>query len=154
MKAIRGFRGRNRWLSNFSPAQVTLDGMVFGSVEGAYQAAKTLDLEVRAQIAALPKPGQARRFGRRLNVRDDWEKVKLSVMEDLLRQKFAHADLRQKLLDTGDAYLEESNAWRDFFWGVCDGKGENHLGKLLMRIRDELRYSGASRTGKDHEMAP
>jgi N-glycosidase YbiA len=135
MNAIKGFRGRSRWLSNFWPARVTLDGMVFGSVEHAYQAAKTLDLDHRRTIAALAKPGQAKRYGRKLKVRDDWEEVKLVVMEDLLRQKFAHPDLRQKLLDTGDAYLEESNVWQDFFWGVCDGKGENHLGRLLMTIR-------------------
>jgi len=126
-------------LSLYRPAEVTLDGMVFGTVEGAYQAAKTLDFEVRAQIAALPKPGQAKRYGRKLRVREDWEEVKLAVMENLLRQKFVHPDLRQKLRDTGDVYLEEGNTWRDFFWGVCDGKGENHLGRLLMKIRNELR---------------
>src|SRR5271170_7502939 len=127
MNAIKGFRGRYRWLSNFWPARVTLDSMEFGSVEHAYQAAKTLDLEVRAQIAALPKPGQAKSHGRKLEVRDGWNNMKLAVMEDLLRQKFADAELRQKLLDTGDTYLEESNVWQDFFWGVCDGNGLNHL---------------------------
>jgi|ERR1019366_3668919 ribA/ribD-fused uncharacterized protein len=146
MNAIKGFRGRYRWLSNFWPADVILDGMVFGTVEGAYQAAKTLDLTHRRTIAGLAKPGQAKRFGRKLKVRDDWHEVKLKVMEDLLRQKFAHPDLRQKLLGTGDAYLEESNTWRDFWWGVCDGKGENHLGRLLMKIRQELRE-------QSHEMA-
>ena len=139
MKAIKGFSGRYRWLSNFWAAEVTLDGMAFGTVEGAYQAAKTLDVDQRRVIAGLAKPGQAKRYGRKLKVRDDWEEVKLAVMENLLRQKFAHPDLRQKLLETGDAYLEESNAWQDFFWGVCDGKGANHLGWLLMKVRDELR---------------
>ena len=146
MNAIKGFRDRFRWLSNFWPAELTLDGMVFGTVEGAYQAAKTLDLDHRRAIAELAKPGQAKRYGRKLKVRDDWHEVKLKVMEDLLRQKFSHPDLRQKLVDTEDAYLEESNSWRDCFWGVCDGKGENHLGRLLMKIRDELR-------GHGHEMA-
>jgi len=139
MNAIRGFRGRYRWLSNFWPASVTLDGIVFGSVEHAYQSAKTLEVDQRRIIGGLATPGQAKRYGRKLKVRDDWDETKLAVMEDLLRQKYAHADLRQKLLDTGDAYLEEKNAWQDFFWGVCDGKGENHLGRLLMKIRDELR---------------
>ena len=138
-QAIKSFRGPYRWLSNFWPAQVVLDGIVFGSVEHAYQAAKTLDLDHRRAIAGLAKPGQAKRYGRKLQVREDWEQVKLAVMEDLLRQKFSHPDLGQKLLDTGDACLEESNVWRDFFWGVCDGKGENHLGRLLMKIRDGLR---------------
>jgi N-glycosidase YbiA len=138
MNAIKGFRGRYRWLSSFWPAKVTLDGTDFSSVEHAYQAAKKLDVDQRRAIASLAKPGQAKRYGRKLRIRQDWEEVKLAVMEDLLRQKFAHAD----------------HAWRDFWWGVCDGKGENHLGRLLMKCRDELRDSGASRTGKNHEMAP
>ncbi len=137
-QTIKGFHGRYRWLSNFWPAEVTLDGMVFSTVEGAYQAAKTLDLDHRRAIAGLAKPGQTKRYARKLKVRDDWQEVKLAVMEDLLRQKFSIPDLRQKLLDTGDAYLEESNSWRDFFWGVCNGVGENHLGRLLMKCRDEM----------------
>ena len=139
MKEIRGFRGRFRWLSNFWTSEVTLDGMNFSSVEHAYQAAKTLDHDHRRTIAGLAKPGQAKRFARKLRLRDDWNAVKLAVMENLLRQKFVHAHLRQKLLDTGDAYLEEKNSWHDHFWGVCNGVGENHLGKLLMKIRGELR---------------
>jgi N-glycosidase YbiA len=141
-KAISHFRGPHRWLSNFWPAKVTLDGMEFSTVEHGYQAAKTLDMAVRAQIAVLPTPGEAKRMGRKLEVREGWDGMKLKVMEDLLLQKFADADLRQKLLDTGDAYLEEQNTWEDFFWGVCDGKGENHLGKLLMATRNDLRSKG------------
>jgi len=141
-KAITHFRGPYRWLSNFWPAKVTFDGMEFSSVEHGYQAAKTLDLAVRRQIAALPTPGQSKRHGRRLKVRDGWDSMKLVVMEDLLRQKFADADLRQKLLGTRDAELVEGNVWGDTFFGVCDGKGENHLGRLLKVIRNELRNKG------------
>ena len=83
-------------------------------------------------------------MGRKLQVREGWDSIKLTVMEDLLRQKFAAADLRQKLLDTGDAELVEGNVWQDFWWGVCDGKGENHLGKLLMAIRNDLLSKGES----------
>lgn len=144
MNAITHFRGEYRWLSNFWPVTVTLEGMDFPSVEAAYQAAKTLDLEVRAQIAALSRPGEAKRMGRKLNIRDGWDGMKLQVMEDLLRQKFADPELRQKLLATGDAHVEERNTWDDRFWGVCDGEGENHLGRLLMLIRDELRSKGES----------
>src|ERR1700677_1422695 len=103
-KAITHFRGPYRWLSNFWPAKVTLDGMEFSSVEHGYQAAKTLDLDVRSRIAALTTPGEGKRMGRKLVVREGWDGMKLAVMEALLRQKFADADLRQKLLDTGDAY--------------------------------------------------
>jgi len=141
MSEIRGFRGNHRWLSNFWPAKVTLDGIGFLSVEHAYQAAKTLDLDQRRHIAGLATPAQAKHYGRKLRPREDWELVKLKVMEDLLHEKFLEPRLREKLVRTGDAYLEEKNSWRDFFWGVCHGKGENHLGRLLMQIRDDLRAS-------------
>lgn len=61
-------------------------------------------------------------------------------MRDLLRIKFNddHFGYRQKLIDTGDAYIEEDNKHHDTFWGVCDGEGENQLGKLIMEIRKEL----------------
>ena len=60
-------------------------------------------------------------------------------MEEALRKKFSDPGLRKALLDTGDEYLEEGNTWRDEYWGVCNGIGKNRLGKLLMKIRDELR---------------
>ncbi len=61
-------------------------------------------------------------------------------MYRLLRAKFTqNSEIRQKLLDTGSAYLEETNYWHDTFWGVYNGNGENHLGKLLMLVRDEIR---------------
>jgi N-glycosidase YbiA len=90
----------------------------------------------------LPTPGKAKQMGRKLQVRDGWDGMKLQVMEALLRQKFADPVLRQKLLDTGDAHLEEGNSWGDVWYGVCNGVGENHLGKLLMAIRDDLRSKG------------
>ena len=83
---------------------------------------------------------EAKRLGGRIPIRYDWESVKLDVMETLLRDKFTrHADLRILLLDTGDRELVEGNTWDDRFWGVCEGVGENHLGRLLMKIRAELR---------------
>ena len=136
---IKGFQGENRWLSNFWPAMVTLDGISYPTTEQAYVAAKTLDPEIRKQIAALTTPGKAKRFGRRIEVRPDWENVKLAVMEDLTRQKFNIPELKEKLLATGDAYIEETNRWGDKFWGVSGGVGQNNLGKIIMKVRDELR---------------
>jgi len=73
-------------------------------------------------------------------MRNDWEEVKVSVMRDLIRQKFKPgSELSDRLLDTGDWLLEEGNTWGDTFWGVCDGVGENWLGRLLMERRGELR---------------
>lgn len=62
--------------------------------------------------------------------------MKLSVMRDLLIQKFTHDDLKALLVATGDARLVEGNSWGDRYWGMCDGTGSNHLGQLLMEVRE------------------
>ena len=136
---INSFEGPYRFLSNFYPAEIEFEGMTYPSVEHAYQAAKTLDTEVRKKIAAIPNPGDAKRMGRAQQVRADWEDVKFDVMEKCVRYKFTHhPDMKEKLLATGDAYLEEGNTWTDRIWGVYQGQGENRLGKILMKVRKEL----------------
>jgi predicted NAD-dependent protein-ADP-ribosyltransferase YbiA (DUF1768 family) len=89
----------------------------------------------------METPSQAKWEGRKIPIRKDWEDVKLDVMESLLRVKFADLELKQLLLATGTAKLIEGNFWGDTYWGVCAGIGRNNLGKLLMKIRDELRES-------------
>jgi len=138
-QTIKEFQHEYRFLSNFWPASVQLQGLWFPTVEHAYQAAKTFDLKEREAISYLSTPGEAKRAGRRLLVRPDWEEEKLLIMEDLVKQKFQSPSLRAKLLETGDAKLEEGNYWRDRFWGVYNGQGANHLGKILMKIRDEIK---------------
>lgn len=140
---ITAFSGEHRWLSNFWPVDVTHEGVGYSSTEAAYQAAKTEDVKIREEISRL-SAAEAKRFGKRVTLRRDWESVKVSVMRDLLRLKFAVPDLRERLLATGDAQLVEGNWWGDRFWGVCDGRGENHLGKLIMEIRDEIRAGGVT----------
>lgn len=134
---ITSFTGENRWLSNFWPATVMLDNVYYPSVENAYQAAKTLVLEDRVAFRACTA-AQAKKLGRKLKVRQDWDNIKISVMRDLLSQKFTIAELAEKLKATGDANLVEGNTWGDTFWGMCDGKGHNHLGTLLMFIREQI----------------
>lgn len=137
---VLGFNKEYRFLSNFYPAVVEYDGLEYSSTEHAYQAAKTLDIGARRTIRESQKPGDAKRLGQKCKMRSDWEEIKLSVMEDLVRQKFSKSkDLKERLLATGDSYLEETNTWNDTFWGVCKGKGHNHLGKILMKIREELK---------------
>ena len=137
---IAEFQGDYRFLSNFYPAEVVFEGIAYPTVEHAYQSAKTLDMDERKRIAALKTPAEAKTEGRKLKLRDDWETVKFTVMEDCVRYKFTHnGELRDKLLATGDKILEEGNTWGDRIWGVYQGQGENHLGKILMKIRDELR---------------
>ncbi len=135
---IERFDGQYRFLSNFWPAIVKYEGITYPSVEHAYQAAKTFDRSARASVAALDTAGQAKRAGRGLVMRPDWDLVKLDVMRELLVQKFSEQTPRQLLLATAPAELIEGNSWGDHFWGVCGGEGENYLGKLLMSIRDSL----------------
>lgn len=135
---VLGFWGPYRFLSNFVPVQVELDGITFKSVEHAYVAAKTTDPKTRRFIAHTETPGEVKRYGRKINLRPDWDTVKFQVMRGLLIQKFTTAPYEQLLLNTGNAYLEETNTWGDVIWGVCKGVGENNLGKLLMQIRTAL----------------
>lgn len=141
---IAEFQGEYRFLSNFYPAEVVYEGITYPTSEHAYQAAKTLEVNERKKIAAIATPADAKKAGRALKLRDDWETVKFVVMEDVVRYKFAHHDdLRQQLCDTGDSYLEEGNDWNDRIWGVYQGVGENRLGKILMKIRAELQAAAA-----------
>jgi ribA/ribD-fused uncharacterized protein len=137
---ISEFKGEYRFLSNFWPCQIYYEGMVYQSVEHAYQAAKTTNVYVRRQIADMPKPSMAKRLGKTIPLRDDWENVKFHVMLSLVYYKFAfNKELREKLLATGTEELQEGNTWGDTFWGVCNGVGENKLGKILMLVRGALR---------------
>lgn len=144
MPEIRSFSGAHRWLSNFWPCPIRLGGALYPSTEAAFQAAKTLDGRERAEIAAATSPGSAKRLGRKVTLRADWEQIKLDVMRACIEQKFAREPLRSKLLATGDAELVEDNTWGDRYWGVCDGRGENHLGRLLMVVRANLRQEPLS----------
>lgn len=134
---IDKFEEENWFLSNFYPSPIVYEGIAYPTVEHAYQAAKTLDMRARQKISLLRSPNAAKKMGRIVDIRADWEEIKLAVMYDCLRLKFADPILKQKLLDTGSVQLVEGNWWGDVFWGVCKGKGQNHLGKLLMRIRSE-----------------
>jgi ribA/ribD-fused uncharacterized protein len=136
---IDSFRGEYRFLSNFALVNVTLDRWQYPSVEHAYQAAKTIDLSERKGVQLQTTPGKAKRAGQKVTKRDDWERVRIDVMHDLLRQKFAQEPFRTQLLATANEKLIEGNTWGDTFWGVCEGDGQNWLGRLLMRVRTELR---------------
>lgn len=134
---ILQFKDEYRWLSNFWPSKVTLDGVTYPSVENAYQAAKTVIKDERKFFVNCTS-GQAKRRGKEITQREDWPFIKIAVMRDLLIQKFRDPILKQKLIDTGDQRIREGNNWNDKFWGVClkTGVGNNHLGNLLTEIRD------------------
>ena len=142
MAIIDSFSGEYRWLSNFYPSPITMpDGLTYPSVEHAFQAHKSDVLRERKAFCSpkAPTAGQAKRMGRKLKLRKDWESIKLAVMEEAVWRKFEDPDLRERLLATGDVQLVEGNTWNDRFWGVCRGKGQNHLGRILMKVRDKIR---------------
>lgn len=138
---IKGFFGEYRWLSNFHVCTIFNEQhfRAYSSTEAAYMAEKTLDFRIKDKFETLT-PKEARKYGQEIELRPDWEQIKIKVMYKVNVQKFTrHADLRQKLIDTGDKYLEETNWWRDKFWGAHFGEGENNLGKILMYIREGIK---------------
>lgn len=141
---IESFRGEYNWLSNFCyfNKPMLYDGMSFPTNEHFYIAMKTLCKEKRLEVANHPAKG-LKAFGRSLVIRDDWEGIKLDVMLFGLRYKFSNSNpaLRDKLIATGDMYIQEGNYWNDKFWGYClkTREGENNLGKLLMQVRNEIK---------------
>lgn len=141
MNVINNFHGEHDYLSNFRPARITWEGLTYLNAEAAFQAAKVLTDEERMPFTVLP-PNKAKRMGRQVKLRADWEQVKTQVMEEVVRAKFTqNPDLAALLLATGDAELIEGNTWGDTCWGVDirTGRGENRLGKILMKVRAELR---------------
>jgi ribA/ribD-fused uncharacterized protein len=138
---VYGFFGRYAFLSNFHPSPIVVDGITYPTVEHAFAAAKTHNTEIKGRIAQASSPGDAKKLGRGLQLRSDWEAVKDGIMLDLVRRKFAaHPELAAQLLDTDDAELIEANYWNDRYWGVDSktGAGRNQLGKTLMIVRDKI----------------
>jgi len=133
--AIDKFHEEFDWLSNFFPCQVKFEGLTFTSSEAAFQAAKCADQNEREKFVNL-SAGRTKRLGKKVNLREDWNRVKIDVMREVLICKFSqNPELKEKLIATGNEELIEGNNWNDRFWGVCRGVGQNHLGKLLMDIR-------------------
>lgn len=140
---INKFDGQYAVLSNFAESVICHEYIFYPTVEHYFQAMKTLDLKQRGWIASAPTPGEAKRRGRAVQLRPDWEEVKDEVMLEGLRLKFKIPALREALLETQSAELIEGNTWHDREWGVCNcpkcgGVGKNKLGKLLMQVRSEL----------------
>jgi ribA/ribD-fused uncharacterized protein len=141
LNSILFFKHDFRFLSNFYPCKLVYDNLIYDSSEHAYMAQKTLDPILREKIRLTLKPGDAKRLGSKIVLREDWEEVKLQIMYEVVLAKFIQNNsLKELLLSTGDRYLEEGNTWGDTFWGVCNNHGENCLGQILMLIR--LQFKG------------
>lgn len=134
------FTGEFDIFSNFYLCPVVVDGIKFQSTEHAYQTLKTADPEWRKKIRNAKTPGIAKRLGRQCPAHTNWDHIKRDVMFNCVLNKFSqNDDLKAKLLATGEEHLEEGNTWGDTFWGTVNGKGENHLGTILMEVRKILR---------------
>ena len=138
---INQFSGEYAFLSNFYPSPIAYDNskIVYPTVEHYFQAMKTFQSDEHEAIRIATTPGEAKRLGRRCTLREDWENIKDEVMHRALKMKFKDPELRAKLLATGDEFLVEGNTWGDRYWGVCEGRGLNKLGQLLMIVREECR---------------
>ncbi len=134
---ISNFRGKYAFLSNFYEVPVSYHGYTFGSNEAAFQAAKCPN---RAKEFVSLKPAEAKKLGRRVELRPEWEYIKERVMFEIVLNKFnQNPQLAKMLLATGEEELVEGNTWGDRTWGVCDGVGQNRLGKILMKVRGLLK---------------
>lgn len=134
---INDFRGIFRFLSNFAEVKITIEGMTFNSTEAAYQALKTEDLSIRSKFVSL-SANEAKKFGQTIPLRKDWDQIKNIIMFKVNFQKFSQEPYKTLLKRTNDSHLVEGNTWEDTYWGVCNGVGENNLGKTLMSIRNRL----------------
>ncbi|MCP9491556.1 MAG: NADAR family protein [Solirubrobacteraceae bacterium MAG38_C4-C5] len=136
---IERFSGDYAFLSNFHPSTVAFDEALYPTLEHAFQAAKSTSRRERQEIREAPTPARAKRLGRRVALGGDWEARRVGVMRALLVDKFTrHPELAARLAATAPRRLVEGNDWGDRFWGVCDGRGLNQLGRLLMAVRDQL----------------
>ncbi len=143
MKPITSFGLEYKFLSNFYPCSIRWCGILFDTAEHAYQAEKTLDVHERMSIALQSTPGRAKRAGQKVTIRPDWEHIKVETMEAIVTVKFRqNPSIMNMLISTDDADLIEGNLHHDNFWGNCicnkcrNIEGLNHLGKILMKVRE------------------
>ena len=138
---ISDFRGKNAFLSNFADSPLYYKGLKFANAEAVFQAQKATDLQTKESFCSM-RAIVAKKTGKKIELISDWEKVKLSVMFEVVFAKFSqNEELKQKLLATGNEELVEGNNWGDTFWGMVNEVGENHLGKILVKVRTALRIT-------------
>lgn len=151
--AIDNFSGRYGFLSNFHQSQFVAlfwDGTLVRlvpTVEHAFQAAKAKTVGELEYVLAAGTPGEAKKRGRTIEMRPDWDGIKMQIMHQFVSAKFNQSyELMLRLLATGKEYLREGNTWHDQIWGDCQcGRsacyysGENRLGTTLMAVRKEAR---------------
>ncbi len=136
---ISEFRNNYFFLSNFYKAPVIFDGIRYENNEAAFQAQKCLDPAERKMFSGM-NPSDAKKMGRHIKLRPDWEDVKVDLMSKIVYAKFTQNPyLAAKLLDTKDEELVEGNTWGDTTWGKVNGEGQNLLGQILMETREQIK---------------
>lgn len=160
------FKNEKRFLSNMYPCLIKMDKKlqekypmfvfddeIYGSSEHLYQALKSESFDYRESIRNIQEPTKTKTAARKLKtvddagffepfLREDWESVKDFAMKLVIELKFSqNKDLAEKLIDTGNDYIEERNDWNDLYWGTHLGVGQNKLGIILMDFRDSLHQS-------------
>lgn len=141
INVIDSFSGDYFFLSNFYPSEIVVGNSVFATAEHLFQSFKCKNNADKAQFSKDYRltAGQAKRAGRSVALRDDWELNKDDFMRTTLLLKFSPgSELSKMLIKTGNSTLIEGNTWKDTYWGVCDGMGHNNLGRILMEIRFDL----------------
>lgn len=146
LEVIDSFSGENKFLSNFYPVTINWNNFVFASVEHAYVASKSTSFLDWKKVSEFnsDEAGKAKRYGRKIKLRKDWDMVKISLMRKFLKEKFSYPYLQEMLLKTENVTLIEGNYWHDNYWGNCFCDkcqkivGQNQLGKLIMKIRGNL----------------
>ncbi len=144
---VKQFNKEYERFSNFFPCTVNFEGRDYPTIEHAFQASKSKDEMFRKKISELPADiaGKAKRLGRQVVLRKDWSMVNISIMRNLLMQKFAYDSFKELLISTDDEMIIEGNYWHDNFWGDCyckkckDIEGKNNLGKLIMKVRELIK---------------
>lgn len=142
---IKEFKNQYIFLSNFYECPIYYNKLVFCNAEAAFQAQKAIDEKEQYKFINL-NASQARKLGKTIALREDWEEVKDNIMYEIVKRKFTvNKELKQKLIDTKDEELVEGNWWHDTYWGVDSktGVGKNKLGKILMKVREEVKNSNA-----------
>lgn len=157
---IEKFEGEYAFLSNFYEVPIFYKRRLYMTAEHLFQCCKTPNPDEREAIRSAPTPGQAKRLGRKVTLRPDWDQIKLKAMLGVLKLKFEqNTHLMYKLKATGTQTLIEGNDWGDTYWGLCNGRGENNLGRLLMIVRgnpqiDENQKSKVKVPHQTHDPTP
>lgn len=138
------FRNEYYFLSNMYPCRIRVNGLEFACAEACFQSFKTTDLEIRKKFQKL-NGFEAKKLGKRIKLRPDWNDIRLDVMEAVIHVKFKqNPQLQNKLINalvrSGKGGIVEDNTWNDTFWGRCNGIGKNHLGTILTTEAINIQY--------------